>query len=139
MDSLLTPVLVLVCLSLVVWFLMIATRVPAMSKLRIPPQEGKHTKDLAAKLPGFTRQISDNYNHLMEQPTIFYALVFYIQLAGHSDALSVKLAWLYVILRILHSVVKCTVNVVMVRFLLFLLSTLTLIVMAGREVIVLLH
>ena len=139
MDSLLTPVLVLVCLSLVVWLLMVATRVRAIGAAGLPPQSGKHTSELAGKLPAWTRQISDNYNHLMEQPTIFYALVFYIQLAGHADALSVKLAWLYVILRILHSIVQCTINVVMVRFLLFLLSTLTLIVMAGREVMVLLH
>ena len=81
--------------------------------------------------------MADNYNHLMEQPTIFYALVFYIVLAGHADQLHICLAWAYVGLRVLHTLIQCTVNRVMLRFRVFTLSTLVLMVMAVRELMML--
>ena len=67
--------------------------------------------------------MADNYNHLMEQPTIFYALVFYIYLAGQADQLHVWLAWAYVALRVVHSLIQCTINRVPLRFLVFALAT----------------
>lgn len=82
--------------------------------------------------------VADNYNHLLEQPTIFYALVFYIVLSGHTDELSVLLAWTYVALRVVHTLIQCTVNIVVARFLVFALSTFILMVMAGRELLLLL-
>jgi hypothetical protein len=81
--------------------------------------------------------VADNYNHLMEQPTIFYALVFYIFLAQHGDKLNIELAWAYVILRVVHTLIQCTINRVMWRFTVFSLSTLALMAMAVREVIAL--
>ena len=137
MSSILTPVLALVCLSLVVWIWMYATRIPAMQKAKISPQEGRHAREMGARLPTSARQVADNYNHLMEQPTIFYALVLYIALAGISDALFVQLAWAYVLLRVVHSLIQCTVNIVMLRFSVFTLSTLVLMVMAARAVLML--
>jgi len=82
--------------------------------------------------------VADNYNHLMEQPTIFYALVFYIVLAGHSDALHIYMAWAYVGLRVVHTLIQCTVNIVMARFAVFTLSTIVLMIMVGRELLALL-
>ena len=137
MTSILTPVLALICLSLVVWIWMYATRIPAMQKAGIQPQEGRHAKDMGARLPSSARQVADNYNHLMEQPTIFYALVFYIFLAGIVDGPFVWLAWAYVGLRVLHTLIQCTVNVVVVRFAVFSLSTLVLMTMAVRAVLML--
>jgi len=66
------PVLALVAWSLVVWTWMYATRLPAMQKVKIDPQTAKHPGSLDV-LPSGARQVADNYNHLMEQPTIFYA------------------------------------------------------------------
>lgn len=134
MTSILTPVLALVCLSLLVWIWMYATRIPAMSSAKIDPQAAMHPGSLDV-LPSSVRRVADNYNHLMEQPTIFYALVFYIFLAGIVDPLFIWLAWAYVGLRVLHTLVQCTVNVVNLRFLLFALSTLVLMVMAARAVL----
>lgn len=134
MSSILTPVLALICLTLLVWLWMYATRIPAMQKAGIQPQEGRHPGSLD-KLPSSARQVADNYNHLMEQPTIFYALVFYIYLAGIVDPFFIWLAWVYVALRILHTLVQCTINVVVIRFSLFSLSTIALMVMAIRAVL----
>ncbi len=137
MTSLLTPVLALIVWTLVVWLWMYLTRIPAMQKAGLDPQQGRHTADLAL-LPHPARSVADNYNHLMEQPTIFYALAFYIVLAGHSDALHIYLAWAYVALRVVHSLIQNTVNIVTIRFAVFTLSTLALAAMAVREAIALL-
>jgi len=134
MTSMLTPVLALVVLSLLVWIWMYATRIPAMQRAGIDPQNARHPGSLD-DLPSSTRQVADNYNHLMEQPTIFYALVFYIVLAGHSDAFGIYLAWSYVGLRVVHTLIQCTVNNVTMRFSVFALSTLVLMAMAAREVV----
>ncbi|MGA7710489.1 MAG: MAPEG family protein [Rhizomicrobium sp.] len=137
MTSILTPVLALVALTLLVWIWMYATRIPAMRKAGIDPQAARHPGSLNA-LPASARQVTDNYNHLLEQPTIFYALVFYIVLSGHSDAMQIYLAWTYVGLRLVHTLIQCTVNIVIARFAVFSISTLVLMVMAGRELLALL-
>jgi hypothetical protein len=72
----LTPMLALIVLTLLVWIWMYATRIPAMRKAGITPQDARHPGSLDG-LPSSARQVTDNYNHLLEQPTIFYALVFY--------------------------------------------------------------
>lgn len=136
MTSILTPVLALVCLSLLVWIWMYATRIPAMGKAGIQPQAAMHPGSLDT-LPSSVRRVADNYNHLMEQPTIFYALVFYVFLVGIVDPLFIWLAWGYVGLRVLHTLIQCTANVVNLRFLVFALSTFVLMVMAARAVFML--
>jgi hypothetical protein len=88
-------------------------------------------------LPSPARDIADNYNHLMEQPTLFYALVFVTYLGGWQDGGAIALAWAYVALRVVHSLVQATVNIVMVRFSLFLLSTLALIALALKDAMML--
>lgn len=136
MNTLVAPVMALVAWSLVIWLWMYVRRLPAMSKAGIRPQEAAFPGGLNG-LPASARQAADNYNHLMEQPTIFYAAALAIQIAGHGDGWAVHLAWAYVILRMLHSLVQVTVNVVSLRFLLFVLSTICLAVMVARELVVL--
>ena len=131
-DSVLLPVLALIVWSLIVWAWMYALRIPAMQKAGIRPDDARHPGSLDA-LPASTRQVADNYNHLMEQPTIFYALAFFVVLAGHDGGLAVTLAWAYVGLRVVHSLIQNTVNRVMLRFLVFSISTLVLIAWVVRE------
>ena len=131
--NILTPVLALVVWTLIIWIWMYATRIPAMNAAKIDPQNARFPGSLDV-LPDGARQVADNYNHLFEQPTIFYALVFYIYLAGQVDQLSASLAWAYVILRVVHSLIQCTVNRVPLRFGVFALGTLVLMIMAAREV-----
>lgn len=135
MLNFLTPVLVLIIWSLIMWCVMYMRRLPAMKKAGIDPQDAAFPGSLNV-LPDPARAAADNYNHLMEQPTIFYALMFYLQVSGFAagDTMALRLAWAYVILRILHSLVQVTVNKVTVRFALFAISTVILIVMALRAV-----
>jgi len=135
--TILTPVLVLVTWTLIIWIWMYAVRIPAMNAAKIDPQSARHPGSLDV-LPSSVRQVADNYNHLMEQPTIFYALVFYIYMAGSADWLAIDLAWAYVALRVIHSLIQCTTNRVTMRFTVFALSTLVLMILAVREIAALL-
>jgi len=136
MNTLIAPVMALVAWSLLIWLWMYVQRMPAMTKAGMKPQDARFPGSLNG-LPPIARQAADNYNHLMEQPTIFYAAALAIQVAGHGDPLAVKLAWAFVALRVLHSLVQVSVNVVLLRFLLFSLATLTLAWMVVRELLVL--
>lgn len=133
-GSVLTPVLALVSWTLLIWVWMYATRLPAMSKAGIDPQDAQHPGSLTV-LPSEVRRIADNYNHLHEQPTIFYALALYCHLTGMTDPTTVALAWAFVGLRVLHSLVQTTVNKVAVRFLCFASAAIVLIIMAARAVL----
>lgn len=126
------PVIALVLWTLVIWLWMYATRIPAMQKAKVDPQSAARARSLGESLPPEVMYVSDNYNHLMEQPTIFYAAALAAQTAGLADGLGVGLAWAYVILRIVHSLIQCTVNVVTARFAVFSLSTIVLGVLAIR-------
>ena len=117
-GSVLGAVLALIVWSLIVWVWMYATRIPAMQKAQINPDDARHPGSLGV-LPSSVRQVADNYNHLMEQPTIFYALAFYTVAVGHDAGLAVTLAWAYVVLRVVHSLIQNTINRVMLRFLVF--------------------
>ncbi len=136
MSSILTPMLALVSWTLVMWLWMYATRLPAMSKANIDPQDAAHPGSLNV-LPTEARRIADNYNHLHEQPTIFYALVVYAHLTGMTDGTTIMLAWAYVAIRVLHSLLQATINKVMIRFLLFATGSIILIVMAVRALLTL--
>jgi hypothetical protein len=136
--SILAPAAVLVLWSLIMLFWMAFTRLPAASKLApkgTPTPAGLRGQDLDPILPPNVAWKSHNYTHLMEQPTIFYATVFILFLSGAATPLLTSFAWAYVILRIVHSVYQATINVVMVRFTIFLLSTLCLLFMAVHAVL----
>jgi hypothetical protein len=131
----LTPVLVLVTWTLIMWVWMYATRIPAMNKAGVEPQEAAHPGTWAHRIPSSVRAVADNYNHLHEQPTIFYALMFFAALTGGGDATALRLAWAYVILRVLHSLVQATFNRVIVRFSIFALATVVLMIIAAKQLL----
>jgi hypothetical protein len=121
-QSLLQSILAMGLLSLVMFVWMYATRLPAFGKAKLDPQEAMHPGTYHERIPSEVRRVADNYNHLFEAPTVFYAVTLAIVLLGLADPLHVICAWAFVILRVLHSLVQATVNRVMVRFLLFALS-----------------
>jgi hypothetical protein len=125
MGSMVGPVLALVGWTFVLWFWMYATRIPAMRRARINMDELRRT---GAKmvLPPEVARVADNYNHLHEQPTVFYALALAAEVGGLADPVSVGLAWGYVAARVVHSLVQATVNVILVRFSVFAVGTLVL-------------
>ena len=128
----LQPVIVLVLWSLVMWVWLYATRIPAMQKAGIALDPNRTTADLTAQLPPNVRWKADNYNHLMEQPTIFYATALALAVLGDGAGLNAMLAWGYVGLRVAHSLVQATVNVIMLRWALFMAASLVLVVLAVR-------
>jgi hypothetical protein len=129
----LTPVLMLVAWTLVMWAWMYATRIPAMKAAGIDPQEAAYPGSWQDRLRPGVRSVADNYNHLHEQPTIFYALMFFAALTGGAETTSLALAWCYVGLRVAHSLVQATVNLVIVRFSLFMLGTILLVVLTLQQ------
>ena len=131
-QAILTPVLALITWTLVIWVWMYALRIPAIKSANIDPQDAVYPGSLNV-LPDHVRRVADNYNHLHEQPTIFYALAFYTLLAGNVNDTTVGLAWLYVCIRIIHSLVQCTVNKVMIRFPVFALSSLVLVALTAKN------
>ena len=134
--QILAPAAVLVVWSLIMLTWLAATRLPAMSKMMgglKNAQPGGRGQNLEGVLDDRINWKSHNYAHLMEQPTIFYATVAILAIMG-AGAIDVLLAWAYVALRIVHSIWQATVNVVSVRFGLFALSTLCLLVLAVRAV-----
>ena len=133
-SPILGAVVALVAWSLVMWLWMYATRIPAMGKAGIDPGKTQD-KSVMDRLPIEVRRIADNYNHLHEQPVIFYALCLYSHLVGVADPLNVGLAWAYVILRIAHWLIQALWNYVPVRFLVFVAGTIVLIIMVVRNVI----
>lgn len=138
-SPILAPAAILVLWSLVMLLWMAGTRLPAMKKLGVDPAKrtpGGRGVDLEGVLPASINWKAHNYAHLMEQPTIFYATVAILALTAQGDGLNLALAWAYTVLRIAHSIWQATVNTIFpVRFGLFLLSSICLIVMAVNAVV----
>ena len=135
-SSILAPVIALVLWSFVMGAWLYATRIPALTKGKIVYDPHRPAEEFHAQLPAPVRWKADNYNNLMEQPTLFYSVALMLALLGAGEGLNAALAWLYVGLRITHSLVQATVNVVMIRFAIFMAASLVLLVMSIRAAIV---
>ena len=125
--DILQPVVALTIWTMVMWLWMYVTRIPAMTKAKIGPDDAQRTGLLDERLPASVQWKAHNYNHLHEQPTVFYAVAIVLAIIGQGDGMNALLAWIYVGLRVAHSLVQVTANVVLVRFILFALSSLVLI------------
>lgn len=134
-SAILQPIIALGLWTGVMMIWMYATRIPAIGKTEIPDEEMGHPAGMTL-LPSEVRRIADNYNHLFEQPTLFYATCLAIAAAGHVDAMAVNCAWAFVIIRVAHSLIQATVNNVLLRFGVFLLSWLALLILIIREALV---
>lgn len=142
-SPLLAPVVVLVAWTLVMMVWMAIARGREFKRLgisrsTIPP--GSRGADLEGRADPRAQWKAHNYTHLLEQPTIFYAIVFVLVFMGFDAPVNIWLAWGYVILRILHSLVQSTVNIVMPwRFGLFFLSSLCLLGLTVHAGVRILH
>ena len=131
--AILKPIVALMIWTMIMWVWMYATRIPAMSKapgIADPTKlVGSTGASLRKELPERVNWKADNYNHLHEQPTLFYAVALLLALIGQGDGMNAFIAWIYVGLRVAHSLIQATANRVMARFVLFALSSITLIVL----------
>jgi hypothetical protein len=141
-SPILAPVVALVAWTLIVmvWMAIARRRVFAQMGINlgnIPP--GSRGADLEGKAPNEAQWPAHNYNHLMEQPTIFYAIALALALMDFGGGINYYLAWGYVGFRIVHSIVQSTVNIVAIRFPLFALASLCLLGLTVHAAIKIAH
>ena len=133
-SDILRPVVALVAWSLVMLVWLVWRRLPALKAAGIDLNKarGGHPGALDRVVPEQVQWPAHNYIHLMEQPTIFYAVALTLAVLGVGGGLSALLAWAYVGLRIAHSLVQATVNKIFFRFWLFAASSLVLVALTMR-------
>ena len=132
--SILDPMLAMLAWYGLIVAILLMTRIPAVVKQWGNLQFAKHSDELRPKMPEKFRYVTDNYNHIFEQPTLFYAVLIYIHLADTASQTNVSLAWAYVSLRVIHSVIQLTSNNVSWRAASFATSSLILIGMILMEI-----
>lgn len=130
----LRPLLAMLVLTLVVWVVMYARRIPAMRKIGKPAQTYT-TPDKIGLLPDAVNYPAYNFRNLLELPVLFYVLCIYLYVTSSVDAIYLALAWAFVALRVVHSLIHCTSNTVMARFLVYAAGALALWLMLGRAVL----
>lgn len=133
-HGMLLPIMALVGWTFAMWFWMYATRIPAIQQAGIDMNKLSRT-GAPLVLPPRVARVADNYNHLHEQPTIFYATALVAQLAGGMDSLTIGLGWAYVGIRIVHSLIQATRNPIPIRFAVFTLGSLVLMAIWARTML----
>ena len=131
-QQILMPMLGMILLTAVVWFVMYARRIPAMRRAGKPVQTYTTPDKSVDLLPEEISYPSNNYKNLFELPALFYALCLYLYVTGTAQSLDILAAWLFLLFRIIHSAIHCTVNIVMARFLAYSAAALALWFMLGR-------
>jgi hypothetical protein len=134
-SAMLAPVIALVLWTFVMWTWMYATRIPAILQVRMRLDPNAPRGQQMNELPANVRWKADNYNHLFEQPTLFYAVALVLALTRDGSNLALGLAWAYVVLRVVHSVWQATVNVIPIRFYLFSASSVVLFALALKAAV----
>ena len=139
-SPILAPVVALVAWTLFMQIWLYATRIPAMRRhgISVQGKRGDHPGNLDGVLEDKVQWKSHNYAHLMEQPTIFYAIALTLSLMNLGHGINLWLAWGYVGLRVVHSLIQATVNIILYRFLVFTLASLCLLgltVHAGARIL----
>ena len=132
--SILNPMLAMMAWSGLIVAILLMTRIPVVIKQWGNLQFAKHSDELRPKMSEKFRYITDNYNHIFEQPTLFYAVLIYIQLAGTANQTNISLAWAYVSVRVIHSLIQLTSNNVSWRAASFATSSLILIGIISMEI-----
>jgi hypothetical protein len=141
-SLILAPVVALVGWTLVMQIWLYATRLPALRRKGIDLKglRGGHGRQLDGVVEDHVQWKAHNYNHLLEQPTLFYAIAIVLALLpGGDHLLNLALAWAYVALRVIHSLIQATVNIVRWRFLVFATASLVLLVLTLHAAMILLH
>ena len=135
-SPLFAPVIALVLWSFVMWAWLYATRIPAVLKYKVVMTPRQPASEFHAQLPAEVRWKADNYNNLMEQPTLFYAVAITLAVLGEANTANLALAWLYVGIRVVHSLVQATTNVIIVRFSVFMIASVALLALTVRAALV---
>jgi len=125
--DIITPVFCLVILTFIMAFATGISRIISVRRKDINP---KYYIFMSGDTPpDYVQKLSRNFANLLETPILFYLLVVLVITLEIDSALMVKLAWLYVFFRLVHSAIHISYNQVIHRFIAFLLSMLTLLAM----------
>lgn len=137
-SPILAPVVALTLWTLVMlaWLVLARGRAMRAKGISLKGRRGGRGSDLEGVLDAKAQWPSHNYNHLMEQPTLFYAVSLALAVAGAGEGLNAILAWIYVASRVAHSLVQATSNIIALRFACFAAGTVALIVLALRAALV---
>jgi hypothetical protein len=126
------PFLATIGLTIVVWIVMFARRIPFILSSGMTPEELATPGELVRRQPASVSNPADNFKNLFEIPVLFYALALYLFVTNQVDATYVAAAWIFVAFRVMHSAVHCTFNHVNLRFGLYAVSTLAVFFIAIR-------
>lgn len=135
-DAIFSPFFATVFLTLIVWVYMYIRRISFITSRKLSQNELAVPGTLAQISPPNVSNPSDNLKNLFEIPIIFYALVLYLFITNQVDAVYVNAAWIFVVFRALHSAVHCTFNLIILRFYLYLFSTLAVWFIAIRAALI---
>jgi hypothetical protein len=130
-QSIFVPFFATMALTFVVWLYMYARRIPFVRRAKLTDSQ-LAPREFARLSPPAVANPSDNLRNLFEIPTLFYAVVLYLFATGRVDEFYLAAAWVFVAFRALHSLVHCTVNIVVLRFWLYAASTAALWLIVGR-------
>jgi len=133
-GAILQPMLAMFVLTALVWVFLYAKRLPAMRRAGVPAQQYTTPDRGAALLPESVGYPANNFRNLFELPVVFYALCLYLHVTGTADAVDVTAAWVFFVFRAVHSAIHCTVNIVILRFTAYLVSSVALFFMIARAV-----
>ena len=133
-SEIFAPMLAVVLLTFFVWVYMFAKRIPYLQSLDVPADQitGRLLDDDA---PAQVSNPSNNLKNLFEMPVLFYVVCLYLFAVGQVDTTYIIAAWLFAVLRVAHSIVHCTFNIVMVRFLIYLVSCIAVWFMLFRAIL----
>jgi len=124
----LLPLLAQVLLTFTVWGWLYVARLREMKSKGIHPQAVKSRSQLQALLTDSAAP-ANNFMNLLEMPVLFYLAILLTLLLMVQDPVLILLAWTYVVLRAVHSLIHCTYNRVMHRFLVYFSSCVVLLLM----------
>lgn len=134
-SEIFAPFIGMIVLTFIVWTYMYHRRIGYIRSQRIHPEKLKTREDAAELLRGEVSYASNNLKNLFELPVLFYALCLFLFVTDSVDGVYVIMAWAFFVLRVVHSVIHCTINRVMLRFYVYAASALTLWAMLGRVVL----
>ena len=134
-HAILAPFLGMMLLTALVWVYMYARRLGFIKANRIRPQDLATPEEAAKLLPESVTLPANNIRNLLEVPVLFYVLCLYLFVTKSADGLHVASAWAFLALRVVHSIIHCTVNVVVLRFLSYFTAALGLWFMLIRVVL----
>jgi hypothetical protein len=131
-DEIFSPFFATVFLTLIVWVYMYIRRINFITSRKLKQKDLEIPGTLVQISPPSISNPSDNLKNLFEIPVLFYALVLYLFVTKQVDIVYLNAAWVFFVFRALHSAVHCTFNLIMLRFYLYLFSTLAVWFIATR-------